>query len=71
MESAGINAGLESGPAIFLKGVIMKRIILIAIIIPLVFLGVTAFLVVIAQLACFVPARLASRADPVAALRVK
>ena len=38
---------------------------------PLVFLGVAAFLVVIAQLACFVPARLASRADPVAALRVK
>ena len=38
---------------------------------PLVFLGVTAFLVVIAQLACFVPAQLASRADPVAALRVK
>ena len=66
---AGIGVAIGAAIALVLARVMSSFLFGVAPTDPLTFLGVTVFLLLIALLACYIPARRAMRVDPMVALR--
>jgi putative ABC transport system permease protein len=66
---AGIGVAIGAALALSLTSLIARFLYGIAPTDPATFLAVTAFLVVVALLACYIPTRRAMRVDPIVALR--
>ena len=67
--AAGVALGLAGGAAI--SGLLAVALVDISQFDPLAFCGVAAFLTLIALIACYLPARRATKVDPVVALRTE